>query len=232
MPNTVKIYDGPSELDGQRIIVLISGLSRTSSNTKTGDMLQTWILRYDVAPNEAVKTGADSSVCGNCPLRPLNYRSAGHRRPCYVKTWQAPRSVWRAHRDAALVPLQAVSGLVAGRMVRRGSYGDPAAVPDTVWQALSNGKRSTGYTHQWAAGPIGLARRVMASVHDMTEAAQAQAKGYRTFRVMGPDDSLASNEVLCPASKEGGLRASCATCGLCNGATDNDKRRNVAIYTH
>jgi len=233
MRNTIKVYDGPSMLDGERIIMLVSGLASASSNTKTGDMLQTWIMRYDTAPNQAVKTGADASVCGNCPLRPLNYKAAGHRRPCYVKTFQAPRSTWTANRDADVVPLDSVPGLVAGRKVRRGSYGDPAAVPDVVWQALENGERSTGYTHQWRDAPLQLATRVMASVHNLAEATAAQAMGYRTFRVMDPtQDRLAANEVLCPASKEAGERSSCARCGLCNGSTANDKRRNVAIYIH
>jgi hypothetical protein len=230
--NTIKVYDGPSQLDGARIIMLVSGLTAASSNRKTGDMLQTWILRHDTAPNAAVKTGADASVCGNCPLRPTRYKSEGHRRPCYVKAWQAPLSVWKAHRDADTVPLDVVPALVGNLQVRRGSYGDPAAVPDEVWEALSNGARSTGYTHQWRTA-TGLARRVMASVHTAAEATQAQALGFRTFRVMGATDTLTRGEVLCPASKEAGVRASCATCGLCNGSTGpNDKRRSVAIWIH
>ena len=73
--NTIKIYDGPSRLDGARIIVLMTGLRSASKNTKTGAMLQTWVMRYDAAPHEAQKTGDDASVCGRCPLRPLLHRA-------------------------------------------------------------------------------------------------------------------------------------------------------------
>ena len=62
------IYDGPSMLDGQRIVVIVTGI-KGSRNTKTGNMVQTYILRPDMHPLEAVRTGADVSICGDCPAR-------------------------------------------------------------------------------------------------------------------------------------------------------------------
>ena len=44
-PNGAILYCGPSLLDGSPIIVVITGLSGRSTNTKTGKMAQTWILR-------------------------------------------------------------------------------------------------------------------------------------------------------------------------------------------
>lgn len=233
-PKTIKLYDGPSELDGERIIVLLTGLGRSSANTKTGDMLQTWIMRYDVKPNEAVKTGKDASVCGNCPLRP--YLAAQRDRsilpkPCYVKVYQAPRSTWAANRDLPVTDTVTARALIAGRKVRRGSYGDPAAAPASVWDCTSNPK-DTGYSHQWRNAGKAFASHLMASVHTLAERAEAKAKGWRTFRVVSSVDELVKGEILCPASKEAGVRSTCATCGLCNGTRPNDKRKDIAIVAH
>ena len=71
LPKGVVLYRGPSKLDGEPIVCIATGLKAPSKNPKTGTMVQTWILREDVAPHKAQKTGEDSSVCGDCPLRPL-----------------------------------------------------------------------------------------------------------------------------------------------------------------
>ena len=73
------LWKGYSLLDNQPIVVIAT---TGSKNSKTGDMVQTWILRDDIAPNQAVKTGEDYSVCGDCKHRGQS---------CYVKTFQAPR---------------------------------------------------------------------------------------------------------------------------------------------
>ena len=119
------IYDGPSLIDGQPIIAIAT---INSSNRKTGAMVQTWIMRKDIEPHHAIKTGADASVCGDCEHRPANNGS------CYVLTFQAPLSIYRAfHRgsydDRTIEQF-------AGVPLRLGSYGDPLAVPLEAWQAL------------------------------------------------------------------------------------------------
>ena len=58
--NTVCLYDEDN------IIVLLSGLKTPSRNIKTGPMLQTVIIRSDMHPSEALKTGSDSLICGAC----------------------------------------------------------------------------------------------------------------------------------------------------------------------
>ena len=50
------LYEGASVLDGKPIVVLAT---LETSNAKTGAMVQTWILRSDVEPHQAVKTGDD-----------------------------------------------------------------------------------------------------------------------------------------------------------------------------
>ena len=58
--NTVCLYDKDN------IIVLLSGLKTPSKNIKTGPMLQTVIIRSDIHPSEALKTGSDELICGSC----------------------------------------------------------------------------------------------------------------------------------------------------------------------
>jgi hypothetical protein len=70
MPSTVEIWRGPSPWDGSPIVLLVTGLQRPSQNTKTGPMVQTFILRQDMRPIEAVTTGADAATCGACRFRP------------------------------------------------------------------------------------------------------------------------------------------------------------------
>lgn len=50
-------YEGPSEIDGRPIVVIVNKLAG-SDNAKTGaDLVQTFIIRADVAPTDALKTG-------------------------------------------------------------------------------------------------------------------------------------------------------------------------------
>ena len=64
-PNGVIVYEGPSELDGEPIVVIITGLKRTT-NRKTGTMLSSWILLQNIQPYDAANQGLDISICGNC----------------------------------------------------------------------------------------------------------------------------------------------------------------------
>src|SRR4051812_20933218 len=80
----VVLYAGPSMLDGKPIVAIANRIEDDSTNGKTGNMVQTWIMRSDMKPTDAVKSGEDSSVCGDCPHRPANDGS------CYVLTFQAP----------------------------------------------------------------------------------------------------------------------------------------------
>ena len=58
------IYEGRSAIDRAPIVVILTGL-KPSKNSKTGAMLQTWILRADMHPLEALRTGADRAICGD-----------------------------------------------------------------------------------------------------------------------------------------------------------------------
>lgn len=218
------IYDGPSVYDGRPIVAIATVGSR---NAKTGDMVQTWIMPRDVPPNQAVRTGADASVCGQCPHRPL----IGTADPCYVQVARAPLSVWRAYQRGRYphATPAALESALRGRIVRIGSWGDPAAVPAEVWAPIRELARGwTGYTH----GSADLSGWLMMSVDSPEEASDAAELGLRYFRVGEPGELPAPAEVLCPASEEAGKRTTCATCRLCDGTRPGDRRRSVFIPGH
>ena len=215
--NGIIIYRGQSLIDGENIVCIATGFEASSKNAKTGALVQTWIMREDIAPHIAAATGADSSICGNCMHRPSNAGS------CYVKTFQAPLSVWRAfHRGAYTLADKSELRLLRSYSIRAGSYGDPAAIPIEIWEAV--GVR-TGYTHQWRRAPA-LASLAMASVDTTAEAAEAVAAGWRYFRVRPEGAPLLAGEIDCP-SKRG---ISCVDCGLCGG--NQRKAKNISIEVH
>ena len=86
-------------MDGTPTVLLATGVLTKSTNSKTGSMIQTFILRQDMKPIEAVNTGADVAICGDCPFRPIIAKQTGDA-SCYVTTWMLTKlwESWRAGR--------------------------------------------------------------------------------------------------------------------------------------
>lgn len=226
-PTGYVIYRGPSELDGRPIVAI--AITAKSSNRKTGNMVQTYILSDEgLSPIQTVQRGRDGSICGACPHRG---DGTGADRTCYVTLAHGPSSVWRTLQAGRYPVAQDIAELGRGRAVRLGTYGDPAAVPVAVWrQLIASAVEWTGYTHQWRTRPD-LRDLVMASIDSPREAMTAWALGWRTFRVRTKDQTLAAREITCPASAESGYRTQCADCGLCKG-TASPARKSIAIIAH
>lgn len=227
-------YEGPSQIDGRPIVVIVNKL-QGSDNAKTGaDLVQTFIIRADVAPTDALKTGDDVSICGQCVHRPILAKTNGQA-PCYVNVGRSVRSVFEAYRRgryAKATPGQ-LRAILAGRKVRLGTYGDPAAAPVALWQEITaDAAGVVGYSHQWQAvnfDHAAWAPLVMASADSIDEAAQANLYGMRVFRVsVGVDKQ--PGEATCPASAEGGKKATCDTCMLCGGTSK--AARDIVIADH
>lgn len=242
-PSGFVFYRGPSLLDGSPIVGVC--LIGRSSNTKTGGMVQTYILRSDTHPVEAVKNGADSSICGNCPHRlAMRYYvdkktgkiRYGLKRTCYVNLGHGPTAVFSGLvRGIYPVVSPELLQKLQGRMLRVGTYGDPSAIPQSAWEPLLNAgiKGHTGYTHQWA-NPLGSVwiGRLMASVDNATERLNAWKQGWRTFSVLNTDETHKdAGSGVCPSSAEyiakTGRKVQCDSCGLCNGS-----KASVAIKGH
>lgn len=247
----VVLYDGPSMIDRKTpIVVIATGLNGETENEKTGAEVQTWILLRDVSPTEALGTGADSAICGGCKMRPketnvirkvrkanaTDLRPAGSTylgfkgRACYVRP-QTFLGVWKAFKRNRyrILPTSQLADVFAGKVVRLGSYGDPAAVPMAVWNiVLSKAAGHTGYTHQWASERLReVTAYCQASVDSPKEYDKAKALGLATFRVRKHDEPLLPGEVVCPASAEAGKVTTCAACQMCDGS-----KYDAAIIAH
>jgi len=118
-------YEGPSVIDGAPIVVIINRTDESSDNSKTGALVQSFIIRSDIAPVEALKTGDDESVCGDCKHRPsLIARAVAEglkpEAPCYVNVGRSVRSVYDAYKRGRYVkaPLETIALALAGKNLR------------------------------------------------------------------------------------------------------------------
>jgi hypothetical protein len=231
-PSGYIFYRGISRLTGAPIV----GVAITkSTNAKTGNMVQTYILVDNgISPVNNAKTLADEAICGICPHR----RGLGGS--CYVNLGQGPRAVAdgvvRGIYPDATVDSAAHAQMIeaiTGRMVRFGTYGDPAAIGVEYWdQFKSVAKGTTGYTHQWSNGRADdHMHLVMASADNEQARIAAKAQGYRTFRVRLANEPVLKGEFICPASTEAGKVKTCADCGACAGGV-NTKKADPVIVVH
>jgi len=209
------IYEGPSLLDNKPIVVIMTAGGK-SKNEKTGGMAQTYILRSDIPPLEAIKTGEDASICGECPHRPSTGGS------CYVNVGQGPRSVWEAYKRGVYKHMNPVEA-GTGQSIRLGAYGD-LAMPHELWYNLiSKAKNWTGYTHQPYKFSA-LKGIVQASADSKEQALSLQQQGWKTFRVKTAEEPLLPKELMCPNTTHG---VQCKDCNLCQG-----NKANIAIDIH
>ena len=210
-PNGRVLYEGPSMLDGVPIVVIATGFAESSANDKTGAMIQTWILRQDIPPHHAFKSGEGSSVCGGCP----HYLE----QTCYVEWWRAPLAVWNCwHHGAGYAP--ATPSDFDDHLLRVGSAGDPAAAPPWVWRPIIDRARGhTGYTHQWRNPRFAwLKGLVMASCDGLGDYFDATDSGWTPYLVKARGEQAPADLAHCAASAERGHKTTCSQCLLCNGS--------------
>ena len=164
-------------------------------------------------------------------------RKIAKGRKCYVNLGQGVLIVYKAflrgvYKEALVVEgdgfkINQIRDMGRGRFVRVGTYGDPAAVPQRVWELLlSDADGFTAYTHQKPWRP----EIAMQSADSHAEAVMHWKENRRTFRVIADLGELdKENETLCPASKEMGRRVQCAECRLCAGFK---QAKSIAIVEH
>ena len=218
-PKGYILWEGLSKFDNTPIVVIAT---LKTTNRKTGDMVQTWILPQDSHPGAGFWENSNQSICGDCCH--LKDQS------CYVNWGQAPTSIWQAYKRESYPKLNA-EGILAlsGRRIRFGAAGDPAMAPASVWQMLAEfASEHTGYTHQWRQEwAQGLKPFVQASCDSFQDYLDASARGWKCFRVLRPGETKQAGEVHCQASSEMGNKTDCARCHLCDGAS-----ANVVINVH
>jgi hypothetical protein len=235
---TIILYQGASLINGQPIVALAQS---ESNNKKTGNMIQTFILDATVDPLTASRTGRDASICGSCPHRGTpnnNDKGQATDRTCYVTLAHAPLGKYKAYKKGVYgtktATLKEIESFGSLQGVRLGTYGDPCAVNNEVWKALtSKALYSTAYTHA-AINP--MPESIMTSTDNLKQSVDAWSRNERTFRVISHIDQLYKRrEILCPASEESAAirnapRSTCASCKLCGGANVNAK--SIAIVAH
>ncbi len=211
----------PDKTGNHAEIVCIATM--TSSNRKTGpvgksNMIQTWIIRTDMPPREAMNKGLDGSSCGTCPFRS---RASGGEDLCYVNTGQAPNGIYAAWKRGKYPKLDPTNpemmDVFRGRKLRMGSYGEATFIPFDVWKpilAVVSGK--VGFTHAWKepfAKPFkGLLR---ASTETKITNDAAMKDGWVTFYVASPGEPEIDAR-MCPSAKTKG-KIKCVDCLGCQG---------------
>jgi len=215
MKSCIVLYKGISLLDNKTpIMVVMSGYTKDSANSKTGPLIQLYILPLNDKPSDTYRSGS-SAVCGTCKYNGNN--------GCYVR-WSHLTSMWNSARVQNPIDKSLAIELMKGLRVRVGAAGDPLAVPSDFWKdVLSSCDSFTGYTHQWSDKNLssGYKGMFMASVDSHSEKILARARGWNTFQVLDGDEPL-NKSTLCLATIPNktdlnGLPMSCASCMLCNG---------------
>ena len=224
---TLVLYKGISQLDNETpIMVVMSGFTKDSNNTKTGPLVQLYILPVHETPKDIYFSGS-KAVCGDCKYNGNN--------GCYVR-WSNLGSIWKSAKNQAAIPMTLSKEFLRGLRVRVGAAGDPAAVPSSVWsELLSTCENFTGYTHQWNKPEFkDLQGLFLASVDNATENLKAHVVGWSTFFVTDSEEQAKKEGTRCLASAgktdSHGLPTTCASCMLCNGKSRKQKTITEVLH--
>ncbi len=216
---------GVSRFDGKEFVVVASNLDWKSKNKKTGPMVQLTILATEEVPHNWNSSLQDKStehtVCGDCPLS---------RGGCYVNLHASITSIWKKFKAGTYPALELAK--LAGKAIRFGAWGEPSLIELPLMSKIASvAKNWTGYTHQWSKDwAQGYKAFLMASVESVESKSQANAKGWRTFRIVKSESAILPDEVLCPATTNRKIPVQCVTCGLCKG--NSIRAKNVAVVAH
>ena len=224
----VTLRIGPSDLTGDTIATIAVF---NSTNIKTGNVIQVYFSPVDQTPMDAIRSGLDSAVCGDCILRPINSPNRDDD-SCYVRKFHGPAKVYRTFKvgryplvkDLTPKDKTKVLSILKSKTVRLGAYGDPLADVETSIYLAAINPQVLGYSHQWKnADDISFGTGVwvhsflMASVDSPEDYKQAKDSGWRTYRHTS-DSTAFQNEIVCPHKTH---NVQCVDCGLCSGTSSN-----------
>jgi hypothetical protein len=205
----------------------------STTNTKTGDLVQSYIFPASWLLTDAkISTLDDSDSCFDC------IHGRNKEKTCYVQkgtaSWGLSSKV-KSLRKLGLdnipylssdIEAKLIQG-VAGRGLRFGSFGEPILLGEQLVSKLAKSASMwTGYTQRWHVEKW-ASKYFMASVTTEALAEASHKLGFRSFFV-GATDS--KNFVTCPASKEAGRRSTCDSCRLCMGSSS--KAKSIKILPH
>ena len=215
--NSLKIYEDIE----RNIYAALYCIERSSSNTKTGDMVQLAILPIDNKPTEALKN-RQLPNCSSCAMITSCYVNTVSLNDVYKKT---------VNQAVSAVPKQLRAP------IRLGSWGDPGLLPLSLLQQLTRAAGShTGYTHLWQDIAPSYSQVLMASIDHLTAKKQglevdelkrlAWGAGYRTYTITQPGEQESRQERSCLYVSN---NTQCRYCKLCNGA---GSKRSIAAPLH
>ena len=226
----LKIWQGKSRFNGEDISAYLT--YKKSENRKTGEIPQVWILADAMSPTDAVASGDDRAVCHLCEYSWYRRKLTGSKVKCYVLPFAAPRSVWVSSRDKNVCSYRDYAPIIKDRVLRLGAYGDPCAVPISVWYKLRSVglKRMLAYTHQWHLKGNQRYRSICLASTTPDNREHAIALGWKTFTTV-PKGSDYDKPCLCPASTTSPHygTVTCGTCGLCD---PNVESEHPWLYAH
>lgn len=237
-PTGVVIARGKSVFTGENLIAVATGLRRPSTNKKTGPLIQVYVLSHDESPSDQARSRRDKSICGHCKHR------QGSLGTCYVDLSRGADRVWAAFHSARYAQWTCDHAvLFANAVVRLTAFGDCAALPLDVWRPFiqvvrGNGGFVLGYTHSWRVCDQGFRDFCMASVDSKAEHVEANALGYRTFRIRLKGSPLLEHEIQCPADTHADVSSLCGvekgaiTCFECRACSGGPDGANVSLVPH
>lgn len=208
------------------VSMLITGISDTCKNEKTGDMVTQWFMRSDMTPLKAHECGADSAVCFDCPLRKTNVcYVSGSKRSLAFHLASMYRSLNNGKYEA-LPAVKEIAFMLHRKPFRFGGYGEPVLFDfEESVKIAKYAPSHCGYTHAWRWCDPKWSQLLMASVETLEQREAAHEKGYRTARVIKDLSEIQPGEVLCDYQKtEADIKAGkkcrliqCCNCGRCSG---------------
>ena len=236
----MRVYETKNLL-GQSVIAQVQ---YGSTNSKTGDGIQIWILPSQWVIEGKNTMDSDEASCLDCP------HSKRGTKKCYVRKGNAEMGlkskVNSLHNkflkgELEILPMSDLSkyelSKIRGKFVRFGAYGEPVLLGLDNVKAITEASSSwTGYTHQWRnPSYMEYQKYFMASVETMALEDKAHELGWRVFHVTDKDtDAVKGKEINCPASAEffkaNGKKVTCNTCGLCRGTSI--KAKSIQIKLH
>lgn len=252
--NGVVLYEGPSLYDGAPIAVILTCLVNPSRNEKTGAEGQCYVLRTDMSPGDARRSGSDGSVCNGCPLRPALLGG------CYVNG-MGLASVYKAYHAGRYENPFRFEGADRGRSWRRvmssvmmsrwdlrfGTYANMSAAPFGVMESavrlvVATERKWACYLSDWKTCDQRFRAFAMASVQSVEDAVLAHELGWRFYLSLLPEEAemalgklraLGISPSKCPYDRNDPRSPQCVDCGLCDGKKSRvDARSSIWCEAH
>lgn len=196
-----------------------------SSNRKTGDMIQTYLLDKSRLKSEKSVFGAK---CQDCSMVKECYVSRDKLsvRRSLVLTLEGQRATYQKRLLGGVLPL------LKGRLIRLGTYGDPSAIPlRDLARICSSAKGHTGYTHFWREIDEGYSAYLMSSCETLADELLSNALGYRAFRVLLDAHEVHETSKKSVQCLNASVGLTCAECLLCSGSQGKGSS-NIYIHQH